>query len=346
MSAINRVFRRVGLGGGKGHGGHNQPPLVLDAQIAPPPPPPDPPPAPPPAPTVPSFPDASWPRATPAAHGFSIDRLAAIPPDLVGTATLIHRGEELFTWGDPDRVIVDWASTIRFLVQTAWLAVPDLWAALDVPLVQVLHPTAQKFRPGVTLKHLLDGTSNSVPPGTRYRYSGGDHWPWTHALYAEWTGTPLDQALHHLRDTVLGGGWSVRWHDDRPALDGQTLRVHGSVRDLARFGYLWLRGGRWGTTTVIDADRIAVATQPTVHPWEGWRGVHLIRQAQYCSGSSVGTDGFPKPVPGVPDGFYAAGGGTDSQIVVLPSCDLVLARERGGSVDLDQWLPPVLSALA
>ena len=40
------------------------------------------------------------------------------------------------------------------------------------------------------------------------------------------------------------------------------------ARDLAKFGYLYLNGGRWETTQVVPADHVRASTQPhTDVPW-------------------------------------------------------------------------------
>jgi CubicO group peptidase (beta-lactamase class C family) len=38
------------------------------------------------------------------------------------------------------------------------------------------------------------------------------------------------------------------------------------ARDLAKFGWLYLNGGRWDTTQVVPADYVRASTQPYSHP--------------------------------------------------------------------------------
>jgi CubicO group peptidase (beta-lactamase class C family) len=38
------------------------------------------------------------------------------------------------------------------------------------------------------------------------------------------------------------------------------------ARDLAKFGYLYLNGGRWDTTQVVPAEYVRASTQPHSHP--------------------------------------------------------------------------------
>jgi len=80
--------------------------------------------------------------------------------------------------------------------------------------------------------------------------------------------------------------------------------------DMARFGYLWLRGGQWNGRTVLPAGYVKEALTPSAHGpdygylwWLNAKGKNL---------------------PGLPANAYAALGAGSNTIVVSPDHDLVV----------------------
>jgi CubicO group peptidase (beta-lactamase class C family) len=109
--------------------------------------------------------------------------------------------------------------------------------------------------------------------------------------------------------------------------------VRGSARDLARFALLFLRGGRWRSRRLLDADLVARATaggpfgDGKPFPLEGWQ-IHLVR------------DGKAWELPnlaGVPDGFMARDGGgpTSSKGIIggFPSDDVIVVYRSRADAD-------------
>jgi CubicO group peptidase (beta-lactamase class C family) len=82
------------------------------------------------------------------------------------------------------------------------------------------------------------------------------------------------------------------------------------ARDLAKFGYLYLNGGRWNGTQVVPADYVRASTQPhTELPWLG-------------PGGGYGYQWWTRRV-GQHDSFVAVGIG-GQRILVLTDVDLVV----------------------
>lgn len=80
--------------------------------------------------------------------------------------------------------------------------------------------------------------------------------------------------------------------------------------DMARFGYLWLRGGKWGDKQIVPADYVKAALTPSAHgPDYGY--------LWWLNRSGKGLPGLPA------NAFWANGAGTNS-ITVLPDQDLVV----------------------
>jgi len=80
--------------------------------------------------------------------------------------------------------------------------------------------------------------------------------------------------------------------------------------DMARFGYLWLRGGNWNGRQIVPADYVKAALSPSEHgPDYGYLWW-------------LNTKG--KNLPGLPASAYAALGAGSNDIVVSPEHDLVV----------------------
>jgi CubicO group peptidase (beta-lactamase class C family) len=80
--------------------------------------------------------------------------------------------------------------------------------------------------------------------------------------------------------------------------------------DMARFGYLWLRGGAWNGKQIVPQDYVKAALSPSEHgPDYGYLWW-------------LNTKG--KNLPGLPATAYAALGAGSNDIVVSPEHDLVI----------------------
>jgi len=104
-------------------------------------------------------------------------------------------------------------------------------------------------------------------------------------------------------------------------IDGHTMAsVSGGSRwgggiwintwDMARFGYLWLRGGRWGEKQIIPADYVKAALTPSAHgPDYGY--LFWLNTQQ-------------KNFPGLPANVFGARGAGSNAIAISPDHDLVI----------------------
>lgn len=122
----------------------------------------------------------------------------------------------------------------------------------------------------------------------------------------------------------IGASNSWKWvpyHNSYVELNGKQLAsVSGGTRwgggmwinswDMARFGYLWLRGGEWQGKQVLPASYVKEALTPSAHgPDYGYLWW-------------LNTKG--KNLPGLPANAYAALGAGSNTIVVSPDHDLVI----------------------
>jgi CubicO group peptidase (beta-lactamase class C family) len=137
-------------------------------------------------------------------------------------------------------------------------------------------------------------------------------------------GKPVPEVFQDEVMDVIGASDSWKWvpyHNSYVDLDGrQVASVSGGTRwgggmwinswDMARFGYLWLRGGSWNGRQVLPPSYVKAALTPSGHGpdygylwWLNTRGKNL---------------------PGLPPSAFAALGAGSNDIVVSPEHDLVI----------------------
>jgi CubicO group peptidase (beta-lactamase class C family) len=142
---------------------------------------------------------------------------------------------------------------------------------------------------------------------------------------------PIPEVFRDEVMTVIGASTTWQWipyassyalvdGKKRPSVSGGTRWGGGvwiNAQDMARFGYLWLRGGRWGTRQVIPADYVKRALTPSAHgPDYGFL---------WWLNTKGGSKGLPANV------FEARGAGSNT-IFVSPNHDLVVVwRWHGNS---------------
>ena len=80
--------------------------------------------------------------------------------------------------------------------------------------------------------------------------------------------------------------------------------------DMARFGYLWLRGGKWGDKQLLQPDFVKAATTPSAHGPDYGYLWWLNSQG--------------KNYPGLPTTAFGARGAGSNTITILPQQDLVV----------------------
>lgn len=123
---------------------------------------------------------------------------------------------------------------------------------------------------------------------------------------------------------VIGASNAWKWvpyHNSYVNVDGRMLpSVSGGTRwgggvwihswDMARFGYLWLRGGKWGDKQVLPPAFVKSAVAPSAHgPDYGYLWW-------------LNTSG--KNYPGLPPNVYGARGAGSNTITISPDHDLVV----------------------
>ena len=127
------------------------------------------------------------------------------------------------------------------------------------------------------------------------------------------------EVADYLAERVFGPiGWEGwRWDQNPPEPDGSRhTKAQGGIRprprDALRFGYLHLRGGRWGERQLIPAWYAAAMAQPSPHnPYYAEYGLQVRRTGNAAN---------------VPADAYGPAGFADNYVYVVPSLDLVAVR--------------------
>ena len=119
------------------------------------------------------------------------------------------------------------------------------------------------------------GRPTSFAPGTEWYYTSGNSQVLAEILRRATGRTPLEYAQEKIFSKI--GITTGTWVSDRSGTQLGGFGLSLRPRDLARFGYLYLKGGRWGDVQVVPEAWIKEST--TVHaetPWpDGRYGYHL-----------------------------------------------------------------------
>ncbi len=299
-----------------------------------------------PAPSAEFWPDdKGWPKAKPEEAGISAQALEQAPSKMqtpIGTAIVIRGGRDVWHYGDPYAIQGDggWASCERsYLTALFGIAIKEGMIkggkdSVDLPVKRIDSAAARALGDGVLLKHLLSYTALSDPPGSVWRYNKG--YDEMVAILKDLYGKRVEVLAREKLLPVLGGSWEARFN----AGIQDHLKIHGTAADAARWGYLWLRGGRWKEQQVVDEWFVKRTLEPMPKPGggfaeinEGWQ-IHLNKGGKWA--------GLPT------DSFAAIGGGAKSVIFVSPSLDLVIARiGQATKIEdhIEEFLKPIVDAV-
>ncbi|NOT60799.1 MAG: serine hydrolase [Acidobacteria bacterium] len=135
---------------------------------------------------------------------------------------------------------------------------------------------------------------------------------------------PLPEVFRTEVMDVIGASTTWKWipyHNSYVEVAGKRMpSVSGGTRwgggmwinswDLARFGYLWLRGGQWNGKQILPPDYVKVAITPSKHgPDYGYLWW-------------LNTQG--KNYPGLPKNVFGARGAGSNTVTISPDHDLVV----------------------
>ena len=290
-------------------------------------------------------PGPGWERADPASLGWDEATLTSareLWEDNSGSSSVmvVDRGVVVAEWGDvAERRTVRSIrkSLISALIGTA---VAEGALRLDATLAELGIDDRAPLMPEekqATLDDLLTSRSGVYIPAAREnsghrrrRPPRGSHLPGTFFYYNNWDFNVLGTIYaRHVEEDVAGAfarriARPLQMEDFRPQDFEWRLEdispfpaydFVASTRDLARFGLLWARGGRWGDRQVVPAAWVAQTAEPVTPETFAGAGYGRLWWVQ-----PPGAD------PAVPEGYVFAEGG--SYLWVLPARDLVVVHHN------------------
>ena len=160
-------------------------------------------------------------------------------------------------------------------------------------------------------------------PGTRYEYNDVRINRFALSLLRIFN-KPVPEVFRDEIMDPIGASNAWKWipyHNSYATIDGKKMAsVSGGTRwgggvwinswDMARFGYLWLRGGKWGTRQLLPPTFVKAATTRSEHgPDYGYLWWLNTQGRNY---------------PGLPTTVYGARGAGSNTILISPEHDLVV----------------------
>jgi CubicO group peptidase (beta-lactamase class C family) len=299
----------------------------------------------------PVYPAADWAKCTPQKAGLSAAKLKALAKLVGGRGCVVRHGYLVYAWGDPARS-GDIASAAKPVLSTLlFLAVQQQKVkGIDAKVADV-EPRLGRLNRGkdaaITWRQLATQTSGyglTEVPGAAYAYND-----FALALYYDTLmGKVYRQDGTRVLKEQLGNvlGFQDKYTFEAFGPKDRPGRLAISVRDLARFGLLYLRGGRWRGKQILKPEFVRLALHNPVAAntplTKGKDAAMLPKQRSLGGGKNItpvgpgfysfnwwvnGTDKDGKRLytDAPPDTFAAVGHGGERGLWVSPSLDLIVA---------------------
>jgi len=175
-------------------------------------------------------------------------------------------------------------------------------------------------------------------PGEFFTYSTGDPMLLSGVISKATGMNAFEFAKKNLFQLI--GISSVRWDSDSQGYTATFSMLHLTVRDYAKFGYLYLNKGKWEDKQIVSEKwvNVSIRTDPSVRMWEAYGYLWHVNLPLRLNahGSNIPADG------------YMAEGIMGQNIIIIPSKDLIIvkvANKQGRGINLVKFLTLVLDAI-
>lgn len=316
----------------------------------------------------PVFPGVDWETKTPSDVGMDAEKLDQIQDYMGGWGVIVRHGYLIKVWGDVSkrRDIASAAKPLysHFLsiaVEEGKLASFDEKVSNYQVCLNEINSNLDYKDIEITFRDMANQISAygvSEEPGTAFNYNDWQMALFWDTLFIEVYGASYENVDDMIFDPYLND--ILQMQDDPTMIafgvDDRPGRVGISVRDLARFGLLYLKGGNWDGKQVITQEHVEIMTSYQI-PNRCPRTE--AKEAEMCAGqrthgslripddqfdhdgsyswlwwiNGVNDNGNRKWPDGPIDTFAALGHASKRGLAVIPSLDVVIAWNE---TNLDQ----------
>ena len=285
------------------------------------------------------------------------------------TGVVLRHGALVAEWGDPERVDMTFSVSKSFLSTVAGLAwdrgiLPDLHEPVgklvddggydsphnaqitwDHSLRQITEWEGTLWDKHHSAANPDDELREPVTPGTHYEYNDVRVNRFALSLLRIWK-KPLSEILKEEIMDPIGASDSWHWHgyaNSWAEIEGKRIQsVSGgghwgggmwiSAYDLARFGHLSLRHGKWGDRQLISEAWIDLARTPTeLRPTYGFMNWFLNTDREL--------------MPSAPESHFFHGGAGANRVWVAPELDTVVVLRWVSADHYDGFVKRILDAI-
>ena len=302
------------------------------------------------------FPGKTWRRAVPQELSLDPARLDAFRESVGGRGCIVRHAALAFGWGDAEQRgdVASAAKPIYAHFLARAIAAKKI-EGFDEPVVK-WEPRLERLNASlsfkdrrITWRHLVSQTSCYAVremPGTAFDYSD-----FNIALFFDTLFLRVYQTTYQNVDELLRRELTDLLEcEDRPTFlafgpENRPGRLAISVRDMARFGLLYLHKGYWKNQPLLDervATQLVGSPLPALLPRTKGQSAEMIPGQRSIGGGNNQTDHFgsysfawwtndidregTRHWPDAPPGTFAAlGHGGERALVVIPSLDIVVS---------------------
>jgi CubicO group peptidase (beta-lactamase class C family) len=309
----------------------------------------------------PVYPGATWEMRKPEDVGLSSAKLDALRDLAGGRGCVVRHGYLVYSWGDASRS-GDVASAVKPVISTLLLLAVQEGRLKSVDdRVADFEPRLKELNGGkdrdITWRHLASQTSGyglAEAPGKAYSYND-----YALALY-------YDTLIHKVYQEDGTRVLKTRLADMLQFEDSYTFnalkredragRLAMSVRDFARFGLLYLRGGKWHDKQVLKPELLQLAISSPLAadtPLTGGKEAEMLPKQRSLGGGKnitpvgpgyysfnwwlnrTNKEGKRLYVDAPDDTYVAAGHGGQRMLWIIPSLDLIVCWNDADVKDHD-----------
>lgn len=320
--------------------------------------------------TTSRYPGAEWEQVPTSQSGWSDKELVAAKDwsETIGSTAvvIVQHGTIVASWGDTSVDLLLNSARKSLLSALIGIAVANDQMHLNATMGQLGiedNPPSLTFNEKqATVRDLLEARSG-VYHGANYETPGmaasrparGSHAPGTFWYYNNWdfntlgaiyehaTGTSVFAAFAHQIAAPIGmqdfDPGKCRYSDGAASIYPAYL-FYASARDLARFGLLYLRDGRWLNKQIIPAQWVADSTKP-------YSTTNISSGYGYLWWTTLQDQPLVRRDLDLPAGSYFAWGNGGQFVIVVPADDLVIVHlARFGSGHTGVRLNKIVHLLA